>query len=150
MLPAESLQSGEKPSKQTAQALKKYILTSSKETLKRKDEETQKDKGSNFFKTADEITRKDDYEQKYNKLINENELFFTLNIIKKINLYSLTAQASITNKIIVIIDICTETKNKHFLKFRNMINSHFEKIRAHATYKISDGKIEGLTTKLKL
>lgn len=141
---------------EAAKALKKtkYILTSSRDTLKRKDEEAKNgkviSKSSTLFKTV-EITRKSGYEQKYNDLIKENELLFTLDIIKEklAHAYSVTDEASMANEIIEIMDICTETKNKHFLWFRNMINSHFEGIIAHATYKISAGKIEGINNKIK-
>ena len=51
--------------------------------------------------------------------------------------------------IIDIIDICTATGNKHLLWFGKLLDSHFEGIIAHATYKISAGKIEGINQKIK-
>ena len=48
-----------------------------------------------------------------------------------------------------IIDICKATGNKHLLWFGQLLDSHFEGIIAHATYKISAGKIEGINQKIK-
>ena len=132
----------------------KYILTSSKDTLKRKDQEAKDgkiiSKGSTLFKTSN-VTRKAGYEEKYNELIKENKLLFVMDIVKNklTYAYSLTDEANMSKEITEIIDICTETKNKHFLWFKRLLESHFEGIIAHATYKISSGKIEGINNKIK-
>ena len=74
--------------KEAARALKKskYILASSRETLRRKDKEGMRGKaisrgGEIFPKAA--ICRKPGYEERYDKLLQENKLFFTLDIIKE-------------------------------------------------------------------
>ena len=41
------------------------------------------------------------------------------------------------------------TNNKHLLWFCKLLNTHFEDIIAHATYKISSGKIEGINHHIK-
>ena len=51
--------------------------------------------------------------------------------------------------IIDIIDICKATENSHLLWFARLLDTHFEGIIAHATYKISAGKIEGINQKIK-
>ena len=48
-----------------------------------------------------------------------------------------------------IMDICESTGNKHLHWFYKLLDSHFEGIIAHATYKISSGKIEGINQKIK-
>lgn len=48
-----------------------------------------------------------------------------------------------------IIDLCKTTKNNHLLWFARLLDSHFEGIIAHATYRISSGKIEGINNRIK-
>lgn len=48
-----------------------------------------------------------------------------------------------------IIDLCNTTGNSHLRWFSSMLESHFEGIIAHATYKISAGKIEGINNRIK-
>ena len=59
----------------------KYILTSSEDTLKRKDEEAKEGKilrkSSKLFKKS-EIKRKGGNQEKYHELINQNELFLII------------------------------------------------------------------------
>ena len=112
-----------------AVALKKtkYILTSSKDTLRRKDEEAAEGKvlsrGEELF-LQPVVVRKSGYVQRYEELIPENQLFFTL-------------------------DICAVTQNKHLLWFRRILDEHFEGIIAHAIFNISAGRIEGINNKIK-
>lgn len=139
-----------------ARALKKtrYILMSNRSTLQKKDEDAASDrvihKGSPLFKTED-IKRKSGYEAKYDELLKENKLPFTLDLIKEklSSAYSLVDEAQMAESVIDIIDICSATGNKHLLWFGKLLDSHFEGIIAHATYKISAGKIEGINQKIK-
>ena len=48
-----------------------------------------------------------------------------------------------------IMDICSASGNKHMMWFRRLLDNHFEGIIAHATYKISSGKVEGINNKIK-
>jgi len=61
----------------------------------------------------------------------------------------MTDEAKMANEISEIMDICSSTKNKHFLWFKRLLDNHFEGIIAHATYNISAGKIEGINNKIK-
>ena len=139
-----------------AKALKKtrYILMSNRSTLQKKDEDAASErvihKGSTLFKTED-IKRKSGYEAKYDALLSENKLLFTLDLIKEklSTAYTMTDEAKMAEAIIDIMDICKATGNKHLLWFHNLLDSHFEGIIAHATYKISAGKIEGINQKIK-
>ena len=48
------------------------------------------------------------------------------------------------------IDICFATGNSHLQWFGRLLGNHFEGIIAHATYKISSGKMEGINNKIKV
>ena len=144
---------------EAARALKKtrYILMSNRSTLQKKDEDAASEriihKGSPLFKTED-IKRKAGYEAKYDALLQENKTLFTLDLIKeKLSAaYALTDEPKMAEAIIDIIDIidiCKATGNKHLLWFGKLLDTHFEGIIAHATYKISAGKIEGINQKIK-
>ena len=129
-------------------------MLSKRSTLQKKDADAGSErvihKGSPLFKTED-IKRKNGYEAKYDALLNENRLLFTLDLIKeKLSAaYALTDEPKMTEAIIDIIDLCKATGNGHLLWFGNLLDSHFEGIIAHATYKISAGKIEGINQKIK-
>ena len=141
---------------EAARALKKtrYILMSKRSTLQKKDEDAASErvihKGSPLFKTED-IKRKSGYEEKYDALLQENKLLFTLDLIKEklASAYAMTDEAKMADAIIDIIDICKATNNNHLLWFGKLLDTHFEGIIAHATYKISSGKIEGINQKIK-
>ena len=141
---------------EAARSLKKtrYILMSNRSTLQKKDEDAASErvihKGSPLFKTED-IKRKNGYEAKYDALLRENKLLFTLDLVKeKLSAaYALTDEPKMAEAIIDIIDICEATGNKHLLWFGKLLDTHFEGIIAHATYKISSGKIEGINQKIK-
>ena len=139
-----------------AKSLKRtrYILTSKRSTLQKKDEEAASDrvihKGSPLFKTED-IKRKGGNEAKYDSLLQENKLLFTLDLIKEklSDAYAMTDEAKMADAIIDIIEICNATGNKHLLWFGKLLDTHFEGVIAHATYIISSGKIEGINQKIK-
>ena len=48
-----------------------------------------------------------------------------------------------------IMDLCEASGNTHLIWFRRLLESHFEGIIAHATYRISTGKLEGINNKIK-
>ena len=127
---------------------------SNRSTLQKKDEDAANErvvhKGSPLFKTED-IKRKSGYEAKYDALLRENKLLFTLDLIKeKLSAaYALTDEIKMSDAISDIMDICEATGNKHLLWFRKLLDDHFEGIIAHATYRISAGKIEGINQKIK-
>lgn len=139
-----------------AKALKKtkYILTSNRSTLQKKDEEADNDKiihkGSPLFKTEN-IKRSKGNEDKYNKLLKDNKLLFTLDLVKEklSQAYTLTDEVKMAEEIGSIMKICIATENIHFIWFSNLLDKHFEGIIAHATYKISSGKIERINQKIK-
>ena len=132
----------------------KYILTSKRETLQEKDKEAREGKeiskeGKLFNKEA--YVRKEGYEAKYDELLKENHLLFSIDLVKeKLRVaYTRTDEATMSKDITEIIDLCNSTKNKHFIWFARLLDNHFEGIIAHATYNISSGKIEGINNKIK-
>lgn len=141
---------------EAARALKKtrYILMSSRKTLQAKDGDAREGrvihKGSSLFKT-ESIVRKEGYEERYDSLLQENRLLFTLDLVKeKLALaYSRKDEAVMAEDIISIMDTCKATNNPHLLWFERLLSNHFEGIIAHATYDISAGKIEGINNKIK-
>lgn len=139
-----------------AAALKKtrYILMSSRKTLQKKDEQAAEGtvihKGSSLFKTQD-IIRTEGHEKKYDELLAQNKLLFTLDLIKDrlTKAYSSESDTEMAKEIDKILEQCKESKNEHLLWFARLIENHYEGIIAHGTYKISAGKIEGINNKIK-
>ena len=141
---------------EAAKALKRtrYILMSRRETIQAKDKDALKGriihKGSQLFGTEN-IVRKTGYEAKYDELLQQNSLLFTLDLIKEklADAYKTIDEALMAEKVIDIMDMCQASKNSHLMWFGKLLDSHFEGIIAHATYKISSGKIEGINQKIK-
>lgn len=145
-----------KGDQRAAKALKhtRYILTASRKTLIKRDKQAREQvivhRGSPLFHT-DDVIRTAGQEARYDALLKENQLLFTIDIIKqKLELaYHLTSEIEMSNEIIDIMDICHATGNRHFLWFERLLASHFEGIIAHATYQLSSGKVEGINNKIK-
>lgn len=134
----------------------KYILTSSRSELRRKDEEAQNGKvikhGTELFKTPD-ILRKGGNEARYDELIKANKLLLTCDIVKeKLRLaYSQTEQTwmSMGTAIADIVYVCMATNNKHFEWFGRLLMNHHAGIVGYEKYHISTGKMEGTNRKIK-
>lgn len=132
----------------------RYILSSSKTTLERRDQEAREgkviSKGNELFGKED-YTRKEGYVEKYEELIRQNKLLFTADLIKEklSDAYRMTDEPAMAEAIIEIIDLCRATENKHFLWFANLLDTRFEGVIAHATYPITSGKVEGINNKIK-
>lgn len=139
-----------------ARALKKtkYILMSNRSTLREKDEQARNGdviSKSGILFPKEEYVRKEGYEARYDELLSQNSLLLTLDLIKeKLTVaYSRTDEAEMSDDISWIMDTCTASGNEHLLWFEKLLRGHFEGIIAHATYKISSGKIEGINNKIK-
>ena len=132
----------------------KYILTSSRETLRKKDEarrtEAIPQKSPSLFAKR-VLVKASNLEARYDQLISENKLLFTCDLIKeKLRLaFRRTDIEDMIKDISEIISICVDTENSHFIWFAKMLNSHFDGIAAHADYPISAGKIEGINNRIK-
>lgn len=146
----------EEGNEKAAKALKrtKYILTAKRSTLQIKDEEARKGKtirkGSNLF-GSEAIKRKEGYEAKYDELLKENKLLFTVDLLKEklTEAYRSDDEIKMAESIGEIMKLCAATGNCHLQWFAGLLDSHFEGIIAHATYKLSAGKIEGINNKIK-
>jgi len=139
-----------------AESLKrtKYILTSKRSTLERKDIEGMRGKvirkeGKIFSRP--EIRAKTGHVEKYDELLGQNKLLFTLDIIKEKldDAYRTTDKASMETSVYEIMSLCRASGNPHFMWFYRLLDGHFEGIVAHATYGKSTGKIEGINNKIK-
>lgn len=143
-------------SDKAAESLKKtrYILMSSRETLQRKDREAAQgkllSKGGTLFPKKN-ITRRPGSEEKYDQLIRENKLLFTLDLIKEMlsEAYQASSEPEMASLITEIMDVCYASGNKHLQWFGRLTDRHFEGIIAFATYRISNGQIEGINNKIK-
>lgn len=139
-----------------ARSLKRtrYILTSSRSTLQQKDTEAAEGKvlrkGNDLFGTED-IVRKGGLEQKYDALLAQNKLLFTLDLVKEklADAYAERDKPRMAKKIIDIIDLCEATDCKPLHWFGKLLTNHFEGIIAHASHPISSGKVEGTNQRIK-
>ena len=119
----------------------KYIVTSSRETLARKDREAK-----------EEVKRKDiGYLERYESILQKNRLLFTADLIKEQlkEAYASRNEARMQEFITKILDLCANSGNKHMAWFWRLLVRHFDGITSHATYHISAGKIEGINNKIK-
>lgn len=131
----------------------RFILMSKRETLQRRDAEaaagTPIRKGSKLFK-IDSVTLKGGREEKYDFLLSENKLLFTVDLVKDMldKAFRCTDVDDMLEQMTDIIYTCWDTENEHFIWFGNMLNNHLEGIVTHATLPYSSGKIEGINRKI--
>jgi transposase len=97
------------------------------------------------------VTRKSGYVERYEGLLREHRLLFTLDLIKEklAESYRAGDEVEMAYMISDIMDICASTGNKHLHWFKRLLDNHFEGIYANATYTISAGKIEGIKGMIK-
>lgn len=142
--------------REAAKSLKrsKYILTSSRKTLEQKDQDARDSKvvskGNTLF-NKDDFVRKEGYVERYEDILKENRLLFTADLIKEklSDAYKTDSESEMAKAMTEIMQLCKGTHNRHFRWFENLIDKHFEGIIAHATYKITSGKVEGINNKIK-
>ena len=122
------------------------ILMSKRSTLQAKDAqartgETIKRSSSIFPKEV--YVRKEGYEAKYDELLIQNRLLFTLDLVKeRVSLaYTRTDEAWMADDITWIMDTYKASGNSHLQWFSRYLGNHFEGIIAHATYRISSGRM---------
>ena len=132
----------------------KHILTSSRATLEKKDDDREKakviHKGSKLFNT-DDIVRDKEYMRTYDLLLLENHLFLKIDLIKDYLKSAFEAKDinDMEDCLNQIVHICNESDNEHFEWFSKLLTSHWKGIVNHAMYNISNGKIEGMNNKIK-
>lgn len=139
-----------------ASALKgsKYLLTSSASTRARKDELASrgaiKHKGAKVFNTST-VFCKGDNEKRYQELLENNHLFFKIDLIKEAlaDAYKQSNWIDMADRIDTVISICESEDNKHLKWFSNLLINHYDGIICKAEHKITSGKIEGINNKIK-
>jgi transposase len=133
----------------------KYIVTSSRETLARKDREAKegrvlRKKGKVF--SVSEVKRKDiGYLERYESILQKNRLLFTADLIKELlrEAYASRNESRMQELITKVLDLCVNSGNEHMAWFWRLLVRHFDGIISHAVYHISAGKIEGINNKIK-
>lgn len=111
----------------------KYVLCSDKATRDKKDENTENDvikqKKSELFNLP-EIKATDGWNDRFDVLMKENELLFKADIVKEkiAAAYRENDEWQMVKQVTDIIDLCTETGNKHFMWFARLLLNHFEGI----------------------
>lgn len=126
----------------------KYILMTSEKTRARKEKDAKNGKvisrGSNILDRSP-VIQQPGITTRYKDLIKENELLFTIDLIKEElqAAYEKKYPAVIKRYIDRIIGLCRETENKHFLWFASLLENHMDGIISHAKYQLTSGKMEG-------
>ena len=133
----------------------KFILTSSLEELRRKDQEAAEGKvfrkKGTIFK-IEEVMCKGGWEERYKALIKENKLLFTADLIKEKLKYAYDKRIlaeEMAKELKEIMNICEASKDKHLLWFSKLIKEHFNGMVARAKFRISNGMMEGINYKIK-
>ena len=87
----------------------------------------------------------------YDELLEENKLFFTIDLVKDLldQAYNSHDEVEMCVRLEEIIDICKATKNSHFIWFARLLYRHLRGIYTFAKYGISTGKLEGINNKIK-
>ena len=124
-----------------ATALKgmKYILISSRDTLKSKEQSVA---NANGAETPEKI---------YDRLIKQNKILMTCDFVKEALKRAFTALAKeeMQEDLEWIIQICEESENKYLKRFAKLIKTHMDGILSHTEYQLTSGKIEGINNKIK-
>jgi len=127
-----------------ASALKgmKYILLSSRDTLKSKDGSVAKSNDSDSNETPEKI---------YDKLIHQNKLLMTCDFVKEAlkRAFSTFTREEMKDELEWIIELCKESEDKYLTRFANLIQNHMDGILSHTEYHLTSGKIEGINNKIK-
>lgn len=132
----------------------KFILTSSRETLARKEKEAAEgkvlSKESKLF-NKEEVKRHPGQEAIYKELISRNELLMTCDLVKAAleDAYKKTTVKDMRKSMKKVVSICMSTKNEHFLWYARLIENHMDGIVWHARHPISTGKLEGTNQMIK-
>ena len=148
---------------EAAKCLKRsrHILTSSRATLERKDREASEGKTlrkeSSIFSVTEIKRRNIGYMKRYESILEKNRLLFVTDLIKEMlqEAFSCQSEHRMMEYINRIMDLCLERtpgeeeRNRHLMWFRKLLATHLDGILAHATYRISSGKIEGINNKIK-
>ncbi|WP_197018203.1 transposase, partial [Selenomonas bovis] len=78
-------------------------------------------------------------------------LFLTADLVKEAlrEAYACRNESDMIACLNTVLDLCRETKNRRFLWFYRLIQTHFDGIVAHGKFHIANGRMEGLNQKIK-
>ena len=141
----------------------RLILTANKKTLERRDNESreynarlQEIKNANtkaeFTAVTPERVQKTDRLERYNNIINENELLLATDIVKKklTDAYERMLTPDSMHRVMSeVVDFCKGTTNTHFCWFAKLIENHMGGIITFAKHIITSGKCEGTVQLIK-
>ena len=127
--------------KEDAKMLKntKYILTSNRQTLRKRDDKAKEDRKPNtegkIFDGGKQTETRGGNEELYDVLLKENKLLFLSAMVKEklSHAYTLDDECKMVKEITEIIDICNDSGNRHFMWCARLLENHFESIIAHGT-----------------
>ena len=134
-----------------------HILCSSKATrmaieaeAKERKENGNQPKSMSLF-CAPPIEVKGGIEQRYQDIIESNELFFVMDVIKeKLDVaYSCKNSEEMAKSIGEIIALCHGTNNDHFKRFAKLLGNHYEGVINFGKHHITSGKSRGRIISLK-
>ena len=109
----------------------KYILTSNRQPLRKKDDKAKEDRKANIeikiFDGGKQKETRGGNEELYDALLKENKLLFLTDMVKEklSHAYTLGDECKMEKKITEIIDICNDSSNKYFRWFSNLLEKHF-------------------------
>lgn len=132
----------------------KYILTSCKQTRIKHEQDAANgklvSKASSLFNKPEQRA-KGNMEEKYKELIANNELLFTVDLVKEQlnDMFNSTNETDARNKINEIIETCKGTNNNHFIWFGKLLENHLEGIISYPKYHLSTSKLEGINNMIK-
>lgn len=132
----------------------KYILTSCKQTRIKHDEDAANgklvSKASSLFNKP-EIKAKGNIEEKYQELITNNKLLFTVDLVKEQlnDMFNSSNETEAREKINKIIETCKGTNNIHFIWFSKLLENHLDGIVSYPKYHLSTSKLEGINNMIK-
>lgn len=123
---------------------------SKRSTLVQKDEDARKGKlvstAGEIFNTP-EIKAHGGNEVWYDELLEENKLFFTIDLVKDLldQAYNSHDEVEMCVRLEEIIDICKATKNSHFIWFARLLYRHLRGIYTFAKYGYQLANLKVLT-----
>lgn len=146
----------EEGDEEAARSLKgsKYILMTKSETRATKDGDARAGKvisRGDELSDKEEVTQRGGCRERYKKLIKENELLATCDLVKEMlaKAYTYKQPKRMRDLMEEIVAVCKGTGNEHFLWFARLVEGHMEGIVAHAKHRISSGRVEGTNGMIK-
>ena len=130
----------------------KYILTSNRQPLRKRDDKAKEDRKTNMegkiFDGGKQTETRGGNEELYDVLLKENKLLFLSDMVKEMlsHAYSLDDECKMAKEITEINEIYNDSGNRHFMWFARLLENHFEGIIAHGPTKSLLERLKEQTT----